>query len=551
MPAIAYAGQPFFRSALGAIRSGRLNMDVPISLGIILATAMSLFQTMRGGDQVYFDAAIMLTFFLLIGRYLDESVRVRAKGAAENLLGLKALAATVIGADGKPRRMPARALTPGMRVLVAAGERIPVDGRLMAGASEVEESLITGETVPRLVRAGGHVHAGTVNITTPIEVEATATDENTLIAEIGRLMQAADLGRGRYVRLADRAARAYAPAVHVLGAATLVGWLLAGAGWEQSLTYAIAVLYALRAGAAVPAVQVAAAGVIVKAPDALSASPKLTIVFDKTGTLTLASCAHRSRCHRRRCAEARGPRRDYSRHPYSRAIVRPRRLRAGARMAWLGEVAEAVSFPEPQGEGGSAPLPGSAGDPDLRAPMVPPQTGRPRCCSPRTRCGDAAGVVSTLKQADTASARLRRRPQAVAAAAPQLASSYAGVRPTAIARLDELARLGRSPDDRRRSRDALRSPPDTPARRQAPPTSADGGGRHLQGEVMAPIVETIASRGAARVPGEFHRARLQCAARAPRHGRIRDAADRRARHVRILDRRHGQRVAAADRAADA
>jgi len=231
MPAIAYAGQPFFRSALGAIRSGRLNMDVPISLGIILATAMSLFQTMRGGDQVYFDAAIMLTFFLLIGRYLDESVRVRAKGAAENLLGLKALAATVIGADGKPRRVPARALTPGMRVLVAAGERIPVDGRVTSGTSEIEESLITGETLPRLVRENVTVHAGTVNITTPIEVEATATDEGTLIAEIARLMQTAEQGRGRYVRLADRAARIYAPGVHILGAVTFLGWMLAGAGW--------------------------------------------------------------------------------------------------------------------------------------------------------------------------------------------------------------------------------------------------------------------------------------------------------------------------------
>ena len=94
-------------------------MDVPISLGIGLATAMSLFQTIRGSDQVYFDAAISLTFFLLIGRYLDEKVRVRARGAAENLLGLKALAADVVDADGTVRRLPARALLPGMRVQVA------------------------------------------------------------------------------------------------------------------------------------------------------------------------------------------------------------------------------------------------------------------------------------------------------------------------------------------------------------------------------------------------------------------------------------------------
>jgi Cu2+-exporting ATPase len=236
LPAIIYAGQPFFRSGLAALRAGRLNMDVPISLGIVLASGMSLFQTIRGGDQVYFDAAVMLTFFLLIGRYLDESVRVRAKGAAENLLGLKSLAATVVGEDGKPRRLPARALMSGMRVLIAAGERIPVDGRIVSGTSEIDESLITGETIPRVVHAAAIVHAGTVNISVPIEVEATATDVGTLIAEIARLMQAAEQGRGRYVRLADRAARIYAPAVHILGAATFVGWMLMGAGWVLSLT---------------------------------------------------------------------------------------------------------------------------------------------------------------------------------------------------------------------------------------------------------------------------------------------------------------------------
>jgi Cu2+-exporting ATPase len=242
MPAITYSAQPFFRSARTALKARRLNMDVPISLGITLATAMSLFQTIRGSEQVYFDAAIMLTFFLLIGRYLDELVRVRARGAAENLLGLKALSATVIGADGLPRRLAARALEPGMRVQVAAGERIPVDGRVIVGETEIDASLITGETIPAPAKPGSVVHAGTLNLGQPIMVQATATDDNTLVAEIARLMLAAEQGRGHYVRLADRAARLYAPAVHVLGATTFIGWMIAGAGWEQSLTCAIAVL---------------------------------------------------------------------------------------------------------------------------------------------------------------------------------------------------------------------------------------------------------------------------------------------------------------------
>jgi Cu2+-exporting ATPase len=338
LPAIAYAAEPFYRSAATALKARRLNMDVPISLGITLATAMSLYQTHQGSDQVYFDAAITLTFFLLIGRYLDEEVRIRAQGAAENLLGLKALSASVIGVDGTVRTLAARLINTGMRVLVAAGERIPVDGTVIAGRSEIEESLITGETLPKLKEPGAQVYAGTVNTTGPLTVEATAADERTLVAEIARLMQAAEQGRGRYVRLADRAARLYAPAVHLLGLTTFVGWMLAGAGWEPALTYAIAVLIITCPCAlalAVPVVQVAAMtrlfgqGIIVKAPDALERLAETdTVVFDKTGTLTLgeprlvnaASHDDATLAHAASLAAA-------SRHPYSRALVRAARER--------------------------------------------------------------------------------------------------------------------------------------------------------------------------------------------------------------------------------
>ena len=338
MPAIAYAGQPFFRSVATALRARHLNMDVPISLGITLATAMSLYQTMRGSEQVYFDAAIMLTFFLLVGRYLDEKVRVRARGAAENLLGLKALSANVIGEDGTVRRLAARALTPGMRIQVAAGERIPVDGRVISGVTHVDTSLITGETVPRKAAMGDMVHAGTVNLASALVVEATATDDNTLLADIARLVHAAEQGRGHYVRLADRAARLYAPAVHLLGATTLLGWLIAGVGFEQSLTYAISVLIITCPCAlalAVPAVQVAAAGrlfsrgVIVKAADGLERLSEVdTVVFDKTGTLTRGepSLANAGDIDDATLAAAASLA-VASRHPYSRAVVRTARER--------------------------------------------------------------------------------------------------------------------------------------------------------------------------------------------------------------------------------
>ena len=332
IPAIAYAGQSFFRSARQALGAGRVNMDVPISLGVLLATAMSLFQTVRGSEQVYFDAAVTLLFFLLAGRALDQAMRSRAASAAENLLGRRASTASVRQADGAIERVAVSTLASGMRVVIAAGEELPVDGKVITGAASLDESLITGESRPRTVRAGDVVHAGTVALAGPFEIEAIAAADSSLLVEIARLMQTAEQARGRYVRLADRAARLYAPLVHILGAATFIGWLVAGAGWEAALTAAIAVLIITCPCAlalAVPAVQVVATsrlfrnGIVLKTADALERLAEIdTIVLDKTGTLTLgrpellasASITDADLA----CAAALGAQ---SRHPYARAIA--------------------------------------------------------------------------------------------------------------------------------------------------------------------------------------------------------------------------------------
>lgn len=340
LPAIAYAGRPFFKSALLALKGRRLNMDVPISLGVILATAMSLYQTVRGHDGVYFDAAITLLFFLLIGRYLDQSMRTRAAGAAANLLGLKANHAILLTEDGKSQRVSARTLKPGQRILIAAGERVPVDGIVNEGCSEIEESLITGESVPRTVASGAQIYAGTVNGGGSLIVTATATDQNTLLAEIARLVDVAEQGRGRYVRLADRAARIYSPAVHVLAALTFGGWIILGNGWEPALTAAIAVLIITCPCAlalAVPAVQVAATsrlmkcGVLIKSADGLERlSETDTIVFDKTGTLSLGEPQLVEPERYDAVLFARAARlAAASRHPYARALVRAAEEAAG------------------------------------------------------------------------------------------------------------------------------------------------------------------------------------------------------------------------------
>ncbi len=340
LPAIAYAGQPFFSSAWQALKRRRLNMDVPISLAILLSATMSLYQTIKGTDQVYFDASVTLLFFLLIGRYLDQRVRVRAKGAAENLLGLKAQWAHVIASDGSIERLPSRLVEPGMRIAVAAGERFPADGVIAQGATAIDESLITGETTPRNVHANDLVYAGSVNLGGPVEMEARAAEADTLLAQIARLMETAEQARGRYVRLADRAARFYAPAVHTLAAIAFIGWMIAGAGWEASLTIAIAVLIVTCPCAlalAVPAVQVAASarlfdkGILLKAADGLERLAETdTAVFDKTGTLTagvpsLANGGAVSDKTLRTAAALAAA----SRHPYAQAVVEAAKERFG------------------------------------------------------------------------------------------------------------------------------------------------------------------------------------------------------------------------------
>lgn len=297
MPAVAYAGQPFFRSALAALRSGRTNMDVPISVGVILTTAMSLSETIRGGPYAYFDSAVTLLFFLLAGRYLDRLARGRARSAAERLLALRVATVTVVDADGRRVVLPAELVRPGMAVLAAAGERIGVDGRVVAGASRIDTSLITGETLPAAVAAGDRVFAGTLNIEAPLRVEALAVGEATLLADIVRLMELAEQRRGRHVALADRMAGHYAPVVHGLALATFLGWmLLGGEGWQTALLHAVAILIITcpcALGLAVPAVQVIASarllrqGVLLKSATALERLATVdTVVLDKTGTVT-------------------------------------------------------------------------------------------------------------------------------------------------------------------------------------------------------------------------------------------------------------------------
>lgn len=296
MPTIAYAGQPFFRSAASVLKHGRTNMDVPISLGVILACIISVIGLFERQEHLYFDSAVMLIFFLLMGRYLDARVRQKAKSAASDLLQMMVQVAVVEQPDGTRAHIDVRNIRPDMIMHVAVGERIAADSEVLDGKSEIDMSLVTGETMPVTVDVGSKLYAGTLNIQSPLKVRVTKAANDSLLADIVRLVEKAESVQALYVRIADRAAKLYTPFVHALAAVTFVGWMLAGLPFMDCLMRATTVLIITcpcALGLAVPVVQVLAvsrlmkAGILVKDGAALEKLSKIdTVIFDKTGTLT-------------------------------------------------------------------------------------------------------------------------------------------------------------------------------------------------------------------------------------------------------------------------
>ncbi|WP_295311069.1 heavy metal translocating P-type ATPase [Roseobacter sp.] len=295
LPALAFSAQPFFRNAYSALSARRLNMDVPISLAIVLAVATSLWETWLSGAHAYFDAALTLTFFLLAGRWLEARARSAARSAAEELTALEVPRALVLRGAGM-QEVPVAELRIGDHVLVRPGARAPVDGIITDGASEVDRSALTGETLPVRRVSGDHMSAGEVNLTGPLRIEATAVGQQTSLHQLAALVAVAESGRSRYTSLADRAAKLYAPGVHILAALAFIGWLIWSGDMRVAANIAAAVLIITcpcALGLAVPAVTTAASGrlfskgLLIKDSTALERLAEVdTVVFDKTGTLT-------------------------------------------------------------------------------------------------------------------------------------------------------------------------------------------------------------------------------------------------------------------------
>ena len=353
LPTIAFSGQPFFRNAWAALKVRRLNMDVPITLAILLALATSLWETTLSGEHAYFDAALALTFFLLAGRYLDHRTRAIARSAAEELTALEVPRAWLVR-DGEETQVPVSGLAIGDLIRVRPGARMPVDGEIVDGTSELDRSLLTGETLPVPAAPGTGVSAGEVNLTGPLTLRATAVGQDTSLHRMADLVAIAESGRSRYTSLADQAAKLYAPGVHILSALAFVGWYIYSWDMRTALNIAAAVLIITcpcALGLAVPAVTTAASGrlfrkgMLVKHETALERLAKVdTVVFDKTGTLTAGAPVPTNLDQHGRTAQsvalalAEG-----SSHPLSRALTLALRDR-GIEPAALADLTEQPGY---------------------------------------------------------------------------------------------------------------------------------------------------------------------------------------------------------------
>lgn len=297
VPVVGYSGQPFFRSAWSALRVRRLNMDVPISLAILLATCMSVYESLNGGHHAYFDAGLSLTFFLLIGRFLDHRTRASARSAARELAALETQTAERLDGQGRAITVPITDLAVGDTVLVPTGGRTPVDGALASDEALSDRSFLTGESDPVALGRGDALSAGEINLGAPLHLVATTVGEDTTLRRMARLVEGAENARNRYTGLADRAAQVYAPAVHLLALAAFFGWIAISGDVRFALNVSIAVLIITcpcALGLAVPAVSTAAIGklyelgFLVKSGTALERLAEVDgVVFDKTGTVTL------------------------------------------------------------------------------------------------------------------------------------------------------------------------------------------------------------------------------------------------------------------------
>ncbi|WP_296474654.1 heavy metal translocating P-type ATPase [Roseinatronobacter sp.] len=354
VPTVAFAGQPFFRNAWKALRAGRMDMDAPISVALILTLFISIYETLQSGQHAYFEAVVMLIFFLLAGRYLDFRARAVARSAAQELSALEVPRAIRL-VDGVEMPVPVADLAVGDVVIVRPGGRMPVDGEVIGGKSEIDRSLLTGETLPVFAAQGTIVSAGEVNLTGPLQVRVTAAGKDSSLHRMADLVANAESARTRYTTAAERAASAYAPTIPILSFGAFLVWMyLSGGDLRLSMNIAVASLIITcpcALGLAVPAVVTSASGkmfrkgLLIKDGTALERLAEVdTVVFDKTGTLTMGTSVptNLDQHSPETCAVALALA-DASSHPLAQALARALRER-GVQPAQLDNLTEQPGY---------------------------------------------------------------------------------------------------------------------------------------------------------------------------------------------------------------
>jgi Cu+-exporting ATPase len=296
LPVVLWGGWSFHATALRAARHGHANMDTLVSLGTLAALAWSIVAVLTGGEDLYFETAAVVTTFILAGRFLEERAKGRAGAALKALLELGAREATVLEPDGSERLVPIDELQSGDLFIVRPGEKIATDGVVEDGRASVDESMLTGESLPVATGPGDSVAGATVNLSGRLLVRATRVGADTEVAQIARLVEQAQTGKAPVQRLADRISAVFVPVVIVITLLTLAGWLLSGEGAAAAFTAAVAVLIIAcpcALGLATPTALMvgtgrgAQLGLLIRGPEVLESTRRAdTIVLDKTGTVT-------------------------------------------------------------------------------------------------------------------------------------------------------------------------------------------------------------------------------------------------------------------------
>jgi Cu+-exporting ATPase len=378
-PVVLWAGWGFHARAVKALRHGQATMDTLISAGTLAAWGWSVvalvfldagapdmrmafeFVAAREDamDQIYLEVAAVVTTFVLAGRYFEARAKRRAGAALKALLGLGAKEASVLGEDGVERAVPADSLTPGDRFVVRPGEKIATDGVVLEGSSAVDQSLLSGESMPVEKHPGDEVVGATINAGGRLVVRATKVGRDTALAQIARLVTQAQSGKAPVQRLADRISGVFVPVMILASVATLTAWLATGAGAAFAFTAAVAVLIIAcpcALGLATPTALLvgtgrgAQLGILIKGPEVLESTKAIdTVLLDKTGTVTtgrlgLTGVTPAEGLDRDEVLRLVGGLEDASEHPVGRAI-------AAAARAELGDLPAAEEFSNHEGLG--------------------------------------------------------------------------------------------------------------------------------------------------------------------------------------------------------